>query len=235
MGECFRCGEVGHNKTDCTNEAVERAFTGECRTCGEQGHRAADCPYKAPEMCRACGVEGHKAQDCDKNRTMDRSHVAEMDAEAAWEIVKKAAIEESKKDSDKDTTDIVNVSSTVFVSETLVLTCSQALDSYVKAKEDVTYPDIEKRLRAENVPIFCIAQEKEVPMTTTLVNLQGKSGCTYVVSYSFRDKPRRKIHAEGWPASKEDNMERLADAGVMMENYVPQCRNCKGKSHRPSA
>lgn len=67
-----------------------------------------------------------------------------------------------------------------------------------------------------------------MPQTLSLVNLQGKSGCKHVVGYFFSDKPKRKIFADGWPSSPEENMERLADAGVPMENFVPQCKNCKG-------
>lgn len=68
-----------------------------------------------------------------------------------------------------------------------------------------------------------------MPQTLTLVNLQGKAGCKYTIGYFFTDKPKRKIFATGWPESAEVNLERLADAGVPMENYVPLCRNCNGE------
>lgn len=34
-------GEEGHSKADCTNERVEREFTGQCRLCEETGHRVS--------------------------------------------------------------------------------------------------------------------------------------------------------------------------------------------------
>jgi len=62
-GECFNCGQVGHNKADCTNERVERPFEGTCKLCDQQGHRAVDCKSR---------------------RIVNWSGVPEMDAEAAW-------------------------------------------------------------------------------------------------------------------------------------------------------
>jgi hypothetical protein len=57
-GECFNCGEVGHNKADCTNPKVDRPFTGDCRLCGKQGHPASACPDKPAVICRICLEEG---------------------------------------------------------------------------------------------------------------------------------------------------------------------------------
>jgi len=38
---CFNCGEEGHSKAECTNERVEREFTGTCRLCEQVGHRVS--------------------------------------------------------------------------------------------------------------------------------------------------------------------------------------------------
>lgn len=34
---CFNCGEEGHTSKECTNERVEREFTGTCRVCEQTG------------------------------------------------------------------------------------------------------------------------------------------------------------------------------------------------------
>ena len=47
-----------HNKAECTNERVEREFTGTCHFCEKEGHRASNCPEKPAEICRNCKKEG---------------------------------------------------------------------------------------------------------------------------------------------------------------------------------
>ena len=62
----------------------------------------------------------------------------------------------------------------------------------------------------------------------TIVNLQGKTDCKYVIGYYFSIKPKRAKFAQGFPTSEEENFERLKDAGEAMENVIPVCRNCGG-------
>ena len=101
---CYNCNEPGHNASECTNERVEREFTGECRSCGKPGHRKADCPDKAPEACRVCKAEGHVAADCDANRLFALNGVVgDVSPEDAWEALKVA-------DKEKETLPIKQVS-----------------------------------------------------------------------------------------------------------------------------
>lgn len=79
-GECFNCGEVGHNKADCPNPRVERAFTGTCNLCSEEGHRASECPT---QTCKICDKPGHRAVDC-KTRELDFSGLEDLDEASAW-------------------------------------------------------------------------------------------------------------------------------------------------------
>lgn len=72
------------------------------------------------------------------------------------------------------------------------------------------------------------SQEREIPLTYTIVNLQGKQGCKYSVGIYWSPKPKRKKLAEGWPESVEENLERLADAGDSMDSFATLCRNCNG-------
>ena len=57
-GECYNCGDAGHNKAECPNPRVEREFTGSCRFCEQVGHRANECPEKPPAVCKVCNKEG---------------------------------------------------------------------------------------------------------------------------------------------------------------------------------
>lgn len=63
----------------------------------------------------------------------------------------------------------------------------------------------------------------------SLIDLQGKLNCTYVVGFFFSPKPQRANLRERWPSSVEDNLERLADAGLPYDRQVPKCSNCGGR------
>lgn len=119
----------------------------------------------------------------------------------------------------------------------------------VKASNELTYIDIEQKLRAANLNLYFIAtvssyhlkttisaytdhltQEKEVPKAMSIVDLQGVTNRKYIVNYMFSAKPKRAIHAVGWPETAEDNLEKLKDAGEAMPHVLPLCRNCDGQS-----
>jgi len=78
-----------------------------------------------------------------------------------------------------------------------------------------------------------VLQEKEIPLSITLVNLQGKQDCKFTIGYNFSTQPKRAKFAEGWPSSVEENLERLADAGEAMDQLATLCRNCKGMIASP--
>jgi hypothetical protein len=94
-----------HSKAECTNERVDRPFTGDCRVCGQPGHRGADCPDKPAEKCHLCDQEGHKAIDCTAKRTDAFKAANDMTDEEAWKAMKLA-------DSNKDLDDFRKVSRT---------------------------------------------------------------------------------------------------------------------------
>lgn len=80
---------------------------------------------------------------------------------------------------------------------------------------------------------YLIAKKQEVSDTHTIVNLQGNIDQTYALSIQFSAKPRRKKFAEdgGWPETPEENMTRLAEAGIVMDRMVEKCGNCDRMSH----
>lgn len=62
----------------------------------------------------------------------------------------------------------------------------------------------------------------------TLINLQGKLDCTYVVGFFTSPKALRNNLRIRWPESPEANLERLEDAGQAYDRHIPKCRNCDG-------
>lgn len=106
----------------------------------------------------------------------------------------------------------------------------QALKVYCKAVRDTHYDELEVAFRSMGFQTFLIAKKKELFNTQTLVDLQGKIDRAYEVGFYFSAKPQRKSAKEGWPASPQENLERLKNAGVVMDRGIPKCNRCGGKS-----
>ncbi|KAJ5454483.1 uncharacterized protein N7458_005439 [Penicillium daleae] len=204
---CFNCGEEGHNKADCPKP---RVFKGACRICSQEGHPASACPEKPADICKNCRGEGHLAHECKENRKFDLGHIADRLPEEAWEMMKKASNE-------KDMDDFREV-----------LT---AIQIYTKAVPDATYVDIEKKMREEGFKIFLIALEKEREDVISLIDLQGQLDREFVVGYFFSDKPMRANLEQRWPSDADDNIERLANAGLPYDRQIIKCRNCGELGH----
>ena len=107
---------------------------------------------------------------------------------------------------------------------------SQTLKVYCKAVPDTRYDELEAAFRSMGFETYLIAKKKELFNTQTLVDLQGKNDRAYEVGFYFSDKPQRKSAKEGWPASPQENLERLKNAGVPMDRGIPKCYRCGGKS-----
>ncbi|KAI9643994.1 hypothetical protein NHQ30_007346 [Ciborinia camelliae] len=204
---CFNCGEEGHTKAECTNPAVAREFTGTCRICEQQGHRASDCPSAPPKLCNNCKEEGHSILECKNPRKIERNDIEDVAAEVAWENLVKQS-EEGDFDDMKD----------------------EAM-KYIKASPDATYPQLEKAFRNQNIPIYLIAMEKELTQTFTNMDLQGNLDRKYSVSWRKSSKHSRPKEKENWPATPEENLERLADAGEPVDRGVPLCSRCSELGH----
>jgi hypothetical protein len=77
-------------------------------------------------------------------------------------------------------------------------------------------------------------QQKDVGDVISLINLQGKLGCTYSVGFFYSPKPQRTTLRLRWPENEEVNLEHLADAGLPFDRMVPKCLNCGGKKEPPT-
>ena len=67
----------------------------------------------------------------------------------------------------------------------------------------------------------------------TLIDLQGNLDKKYTVAFYRGPNSPRNILNDRWPDSPEDNIERLANAGVSCNRYVVKCRNCDGICNSP--
>ena len=111
----------------------------------------------------------------------------------------------------------------------------EAFIHYCKSAPNVSFPDIQNILREHKMNTWLVAREQVIPDTYTSVNSQGKTDCKYVLSFQFGLTPRRKKTSESWPKTVEENFERLADAGFVMDAHVVKCSNCLSNSSRCSS
>lgn len=129
-----------------------------------------------------------------------------MSGEVAWEKLRAAA-------ADHDLDDV-----------------KEAAQEYIKANPDITYLNLEKAFRAQSLPIYLIAIEKEIASTYSNMDLQGNLDKKHTIQWRWSPKAARPKEAEGWP-SVEENLERLADAGEPVDRGIPKCSNCEELGH----
>jgi hypothetical protein len=145
--------------------------------------------------------------DCKNPRKIDRSHIPDVPAEDAW-IELKTASDERDLDDIKD-----------------------AAMKYIKATPDATYLQLENAFRAQKMNIYLIAMEKELTLTYTNMDLQGNLDKKFSVSWRLSPNHQRPKEQDAWPASPEENLERLKDAGEPVDRGIPKCSNCENLGH----
>lgn len=146
--------------------------------------------------------------DCKNNKVVDLSDVPDMTESMAWKKLQEAS-DDLDVDDFKDAVKILQ-----------------------KAKPAMTYPELERGLRKRGMDMYLIALQKEVAPSYSNVNLQGEVGKTFTLGvYTRSFSCPRPILMEAWPKSPEENLERLADAGVPLETGIPMCNNCGKVGH----
>lgn len=150
---------------------------------------------------------GHVALDCKNPRKIDRSDIPDVAAEVAWAELKVASDE-------RDLDDI-----------------KEAALKYIKATPDATYLQLENAFRSQNMNVYLIGIEKELAVTYTNMDLQGNLDKKYTVSWRLSPNHQRPKEKDSWPASPEENIARLEDAGEPVDRGIPKCSNCDNLGH----
>jgi hypothetical protein len=63
----------------------------------------------------------------------------------------------------------------------------------------------------------------------TNIDISGNINRKYAIQIQTSYAPRRKKFSQGFPKDKEENAERLIDAGFTHDKLVMKCRRCEGK------
>ena len=61
------------------------------------------------------------------------------------------------------------------------------------------------------------------------IGLDGKGWKKHCLTIQLGPKPTSDIMGKHWPASPEENMERLKDCGITTATNIPSCDRCYGK------
>ncbi|KAG6001860.1 hypothetical protein E4U21_003757 [Claviceps maximensis] len=179
-----------------------------CRFCKEEGHMIRDCPTKPPMICDNCGQEGHLRKNCENSRVINRDHIADVSPDDALDKIKIAARE-------RDVDDV-----------------KEAVQEYVKAVGgDVNYHQLQTMFIDEHVNLWLISTERQLVNVFTNMDLQGNTGKKYSISYRFSETPERPRETEGWPKSRAEILERLEDAGEIVDSGQRRCHNCGEVGH----
>ncbi|KAI8633739.1 hypothetical protein F5Y19DRAFT_251126 [Xylariaceae sp. FL1651] len=148
------------------------------------------------------------AAHCKNPRKVDRSNIEEVAAELAW-----TKICEATRSGDMD--DV-----------------KDAVQQYVKACPDTTYPELESAFRTQGIGLYLIATEKPSMLPTmTNMDFQGNLDKKYKVNYRFDPRAARPREREFWPADAKENMARLGDAGEVVDRGLAKCTNCSELGH----
>lgn len=84
---------------------------------------------------------------------------------------------------------------------------------------------------AEGINLFFIAMEKSLVNVFTNMDLQGNMKKKYSISYRFSEMPDRPREAGSFPKTREELLNRLDDAGEVVDSGQFACHNCGELGH----
>lgn len=124
---------------------------------------------------------------------------------------------------------------------------------YVRNNKSLTFVDLEKKFREEGLGVYLIAMVSSPFPPSNIRKKRSRSRRQFEISKATPEKntlypsnPELKIvelgiadlrythnsATKGQVASTpEENLERLADAGFLVEDLIPVCFNCNAKGH----
>lgn len=151
---------------------------------------------------------GHMKRNCENARKINRDHIADLSPEEAWEKLQRAVAERDLDDT------------------------KEAVQEYVKSLAGaISYRDLQEAMLEKGINLFFIATERDLVKVFTNMDLQGNMGKKYSISYRFSEKPDRPREAESFPKSREELLERLDNAGEVVNSGQSMCRNCGEIGH----
>lgn len=153
-------------------------------------------------------VQGHTSDECENAGRMQFQPVAEASPEDAWAKLQQA-VEQREVDDAKE-----------------------AIQEYVRSLNgSVTYRELQEAMLDQGIKLWFIAMDRPLIKPFTNMDLQGKMGKRYSISYRFSEKPDRPREAAAFPKNREELLARLEDAGEVVSSGQSLCRNCNQMGH----
>ncbi|KAI8918513.1 hypothetical protein DFJ77DRAFT_438836 [Powellomyces hirtus] len=209
---CRRCGNPGKSQSTPLLTHTTESLNAPSPTPDPAITAVRDCPLKDTpkegQVCYDCGSNEHFPRDCPTRRHDERQKASAEELQTLWEKVVVA-------DRSGDFDDV-----------------KQALLSYIKNDPDLTWPELEEKLRTENLKTHIIAEGPRVlPPSKELADNQRQGNKMYEAIFVRNARVlRQKLRAknENEEEAINQNKEHLKDAGLIRERLRED-----GKYHVP--
>ena len=142
-------------------------------------------------------------------RKINYDHVKDFDAESAWNLMTLANAEDDMDE------------------------FKEHMWEYIKACAPITMDSLETGFRSNDFRYYLQSLTTEVTFDKCIIGPSGQTDCEFTWMLGRSSKPNRARALKGrLAANSEENIERLAKAGVLVDELRPYCFTCKG-THFP--